>query len=90
MHAYFADNRTITERDVILDVARVIDLDPDGLAARLEADAGALHKDVVADHRAALAQGIAAVPTVVVDDEYTLQGAMTLDQYRKVVARRAS
>jgi predicted DsbA family dithiol-disulfide isomerase len=90
MRAYFADNRTITDRDVILDVAVAVDLDREPLAARLEHDAEALARECVADHKAALAQGIAAVPTAVVNDEYMLRGAMALEQYRKVVSRLAS
>lgn len=87
MRAYFADNRTVTERAVILDVAASVDLDTSALARVLDDDAGALEAEVVIDHREALARGIAAVPTVVVDDEYMLQGAMRVEQYRKVVER---
>ena len=90
MRAYFGDNRTISERSVILDVAKSVGLDAGELAASLDADGQALETEVVDDHRAALGLGISAVPTVVVDREYVLQGAMTLDQYRKVVSRLAS
>jgi predicted DsbA family dithiol-disulfide isomerase len=90
MRAYFADNRTITERSVVLDVATSVGLDAAALAATLDAETPALEAEVIADHRAALALGIGAVPTVVVDEEYLLQGALTLDQYRKVLARLAS
>jgi predicted DsbA family dithiol-disulfide isomerase len=89
MHAYFAENRTISERAVIVDVADAVGLDADALAAALETNEDALRAAVIADHRAALERGIAAVPTAVIDDEYMLQGAMTLEQYRKVVARLA-
>jgi predicted DsbA family dithiol-disulfide isomerase len=87
MHAYFAESRTISERTVMLDVARAVGLDDEELAARIDSDQAAFEGEVVADHREALAHGIAAVPTVVVNDEYMLQGAMALEQYRKVVAR---
>jgi predicted DsbA family dithiol-disulfide isomerase len=92
MRAYFTENRTVTDRAVVLDVASAVGLDSRVLAATLDRDADALRAEVVADHRDALAQGIAAVPTVMVDTgledgEYMLQGAMALDQYRKVVAR---
>jgi predicted DsbA family dithiol-disulfide isomerase len=90
MRAYFADNRTISERAVILDVATAAGLDAAALATRIDTDTSALEAEVVADHRAALAQGIAAVPTVLINDEHVLQGAMALDQYRKVVTRLAS
>jgi predicted DsbA family dithiol-disulfide isomerase len=87
MRAYFSDNRTISDRDVILDVATAVGLDADVLSARLDTDGDAFEAEVVADHKDALARGIAAVPTVVIDDEYVLQGALSLEQYEKVVAR---
>jgi predicted DsbA family dithiol-disulfide isomerase len=72
---------------VILDVATATDLDPNALVGTLDREHDALRAEVVDDHKAALGRGIAAVPTVVIDDEYMLQGAMALDQYRKVVER---
>jgi predicted DsbA family dithiol-disulfide isomerase len=90
MRAYFAENRTISDRRVILAVARAAGLDAGALAERLEAHGGPLEEAVVADHKAALAAGIAAVPTVVAGGEHVLRGAMTLEQYRKVLARLAS
>jgi len=87
MHAYFAENRTISDAAVMLAVAEACDLDAAALAVQLD-DADARYEaDVITDHRAALALGIAAVPTVVIDDEHILQGALSLEQYRKVVAR---
>ncbi len=89
MHAYFAESRTISDRAVILEVAAAAGLDRDALDADLVTRAEEFEAEVVADHRAALALGIAAVPTVLVNDEYLLQGALPLEQYRKVVARLA-
>jgi predicted DsbA family dithiol-disulfide isomerase len=90
MRAYFTDNRTISDREVMLDVAAAVALDRHKLDDALEAGEGEYEQQVVDDHRAALAEGIAAVPTAVVNYEYLLQGAMTLEQYQKVVARLAS
>jgi predicted DsbA family dithiol-disulfide isomerase len=87
MRAYFTENRTVSDQAVILDVAATTELDPGALATALDRDYDALRAEVVDDHKAALARGIAAVPTVVIDDEYMLQGAMALEQYRKVVER---
>lgn len=91
MRAYFAENRTISERDVILDVAGAVGLDTEAFARLLDERGAELDAAVVADHRDALARGIAAVPTVVVhdDDEYVLTGALRTDQYSRVVARLA-
>jgi predicted DsbA family dithiol-disulfide isomerase len=90
MRAYFAENRTISARDVMLDVAAAVDLDAEKLREALDARADEYERLVIDDHRAALAEGIAAVPTALVNNEYLLQGAMTLEQYQKVVARLAS
>ena len=87
MHAYFAENRTISDRAVILDVAACAGFDAGKLAMLLGRDTAVYDAEVVADHRAALALGISAVPSVVVNDDYLLQGAMAVEQYRKVVAR---
>jgi predicted DsbA family dithiol-disulfide isomerase len=89
MHAYFGENRTVSDRAVILDVASSVGIDAAQLNARIDADGPEFEAEVIADHKAALAQGIAAVPTVVIDDEYILQGALGLEQYRKVVGRLA-
>jgi predicted DsbA family dithiol-disulfide isomerase len=90
MNAYFAENRTISDRAVMLDVARAVGLDTERLVARLDGETAELEAAVVADHKEALSRGIAAVPTAVVDDEYLLQGAMSGEQYRRVVARLGS
>ena len=90
MRAYFAQNRTISDREVQLDVADYVGLDATEFAARLDASASAFEADVVADHKAALALGFAAVPTVVIDDEDVVTGALPLAAYSKIVARRAS
>lgn len=87
MRAYFADNRTISDRAVILEVAASVGIDTEDLSRRLDEDADELEAEIVADHRAALALGIAAVPTALVNGEHILQGALTLDQYRRVVQR---
>jgi predicted DsbA family dithiol-disulfide isomerase len=89
MRRYFVENLTISDRAVILDAAAACGLDAGVLEEHLDADAAAAEAEVVADHRDALQRGITGVPTVVVEDEYLLQGAMTLEQYRKVVARLA-
>jgi predicted DsbA family dithiol-disulfide isomerase len=90
MRAYFEENRTISQRDVILDVASTVDIDAAALGAQLGERSAEFEAEVVADHKAALAQGIAAVPTVLVNDEYVLSGAMTVEQYLRVVSRLAS
>jgi len=87
MRAYFTESRTISERGVILDVAAAVGIDAEALAVTLDDRAADFEAAVVADHREALSLGIAAVPTAVVNGEYMLQGAMSVEQYRRVVER---
>jgi predicted DsbA family dithiol-disulfide isomerase len=88
LRAYFVDNRTVSDPDVCCDVARDVGLDGTEFARRLEDDAATFTAAVVADHRAALAEGISAVPSVLVDHEHVLTGALAADAYRRIVARR--
>ncbi len=86
MDAYFWDNRDITSRPVLVDVAAACDLDTKRFERDL--DDGALHDAVRTDHAEALERGITAVPTVVVDDAWQIPGAQDLRFYRHVIDRR--
>ena len=90
MRAYFDENRTVSERAVLLAVAAEAGIDTIAFAARFDTQAQDLTGMVIADHKDALSRGIAAVPTVLVADEYVLTGAMSVEQYSKVVARLGS
>jgi predicted DsbA family dithiol-disulfide isomerase len=87
--AYFVDNRTVSDPGVLRDVAERIGLDGAEFATRFERDNAEYAAAVVADHRAALAEGIAAVPSVMVDHEHVLTGALATDAYRRIVERRS-
>lgn len=87
LDAYFAQNRTISDRDVLLAVADEADLDPVEFAERYDADRQSLAGSVIDDHNDAIERGINAVPTVVVNDELVLPGALDLDAYRRIVDR---
>lgn len=90
MHAYFAESRDISDRAEILDVAAGCGLDAETFAARLDGRSAELAAAVLADHKDALGRGIAAVPTVVVDGEHILSGALQTAQYLKILTRLAS
>ncbi|HEX5097268.1 MAG TPA: DsbA family protein [Acidimicrobiia bacterium] len=87
--AYFVDNRTVSDSSVLREVAAGVGLDGAEFATRFERDNGEYAAAVVADHRAALAEGIAAVPSLMVDHEHVLTGALATDAYRRIVARRS-
>jgi predicted DsbA family dithiol-disulfide isomerase len=86
MDAYFWGNRNVTATQTLIDVAAACGLDVDRFTADFH-DAE-LEREVIRDYQEALARGITAVPTVVVDDEWQLPGAQDLEFYRRVVERR--
>ena len=86
MDAYFWDNRNVTDNQTLIAVAAAVGLDVERFTADLH-DAE-LEREVRHDYQEALARGITAVPTVVVDGEWELPGAQDLEFYRRVVTRR--
>jgi predicted DsbA family dithiol-disulfide isomerase len=90
MRAYFTDNRTISETEVQVDVARDCGLDPDEFARRLAVDGEELTAQVRQEHAAAMDQMVTAVPTVLVNDVLPIPGAQELDVYVNVVERIAA
>lgn len=85
MDAYFYDNRNVTDRQVIEEVAADCELDL--LQFRSDLDDSATEQSVWADYREALRRGIHSVPTVVLGPDFSLPGAQSLDFYRNLVAR---
>jgi predicted DsbA family dithiol-disulfide isomerase len=93
MRAYFVDHRDVAARDVVIAVAQDVGIDPAELIDVLRADGTALHDRVVADHHAALDEGITAVPAVVIpapNGRFPIPGAQELETYRRTFARVAA
>ena len=90
MRAYFTDNRTISETDVQIDVARDCGLDPDEFARRLAVEGEALAVEVRQEHAEAMDHMVTAVPTVLVNDVLPIPGAQELAVYLNVVERIAA
>ena len=86
--AYFTENRTISDPDVLAAVAEETGLAGDEFRAGYDERFEELREDVFADHAAAAEAGIAAVPTVVVDGQFPIPGAQDLDLYERIVTRR--
>ena len=93
LRAYFVENRTVSDADVAIDVAAAVGLDAAEFGRRLHDDEPEYRAAVVADHKAALAIGIAAVPTVVVGDDPStgdvVTGALPTAAYLRVIRKRA-
>ncbi|MEA3215159.1 MAG: hypothetical protein QOJ19_1315 [Acidimicrobiia bacterium] len=84
--AYFTENRTISDRSVLLDVATEAGLDEAHFDRRWSEQEDELIKDVWRDHATAVQSGINGVPAVVVNRRWLIPGAVELDQYREAVA----
>jgi predicted DsbA family dithiol-disulfide isomerase len=87
LHAYFAENRTISDRSVLVAVAGEAGLEVDLFSERFDSGYGALEQDVLQEHNQAIQAGITAVPSVVVGGRYLLTGAVDVDQYRRAIAK---
>ncbi len=89
MKAYFTDNRTVSDRTVILDVAAESGIDPDEFARRFDEQTQSFTESVIEDHNAAVGNGLGGVPAVLVNDEFPFTGAQELDFYERIVTTLA-
>jgi len=92
LSAYFTDNRTISDFDVLADVAAECGADRDAFVSFLGANEQVITQHVINEHNEAVEQGVTAVPTVVIDGVLPVQGAQGVDLYehwiRKIIERR--
>lgn len=79
LHAYFTDGLDVADHGVLTDLAGESGLDRDGAAAVLTSEQWADH--VREERGEAHRNGIAAVPTFVVEREWMLQGAHDTDAW---------
>ncbi len=90
--AYFTDNRTISDRGVLADVASGCGADRSGFVSFLEANQQIITRQVLDEHNEAVEQGITAVPTVVIEGVLPVQGVQEVDLYehwiRRIIERR--
>lgn len=88
MEAYFNENRTISDLDVLADVAGRTGIPADEFRERLEEDRQAFEDEVFAEHTEAISLGVTGIPSVVVDDALLIPGAVGTDVYRQVIRER--
>jgi predicted DsbA family dithiol-disulfide isomerase len=84
--AYFTENRTISDRTVLLDVAAEAGLDRAEFDRRWNEQEDELTKEVWRDYATAVQSGINGVPAVVVNRRWLIPGAVDVEQYREAVA----
>ncbi len=88
MAAYFEENRTISDPDVILDVVEKSGIPVEEFRERLQRDHQAFEDEVFAEHTEAVSLGVTGIPSVVVDDALLIPGAVGAEVYRQVIKER--
>jgi predicted DsbA family dithiol-disulfide isomerase len=86
--AYFTAGRDVSSHDVLVDVANKVGLNPVTAREVLEQDRYAL--DVRAQEQFYQSQGIQAVPSVIVNDRYLIQGGQPPEAFEETLRRIAS
>lgn len=87
LRAYFTDGKVMTDPDVL--AGCVADAGLDAAAARALLASERYSTDVRAARDEAHSNGIAAVPTFIVDGEHMLQGALDTELWVRVLSRMA-
>jgi predicted DsbA family dithiol-disulfide isomerase len=81
--AYFTEGRNPGDRHVLIDVATQVGLDP--VRAREILDSGTYAKEVRESEQHYGRQGIRAVPSVIVNDKYLIQGGQPVEVFEKAL-----
>lgn len=87
MAAYFTQNRTISDPEVLLDIAEEAGIDRAEFEERWRAKEQELLNAVVIEHNEAIGAGINSVPSLVVGERYLVPGAVDVADYRQVIDR---
>lgn len=87
LEAYFSDNRTVSDLDVLVDIARASGIDGDEFGRRFVDEQSQLAEAVIDDHNEAVEHGITGVPGVMINDGFPVTGAQDLDFYQRVVSQ---
>ena len=85
--AYFSEGRNPSDREVLIDVATQVGLDP--VQARQVLESGAYANEVRAREQHYGQQGIQAVPSVIVDNKYLIQGGQPVEVFEQALRKIA-
>jgi predicted DsbA family dithiol-disulfide isomerase len=86
--AYFTDGRDVSSRDVLVDVATSVGLDAG--EARRVLDEGRYAQDVRAQEQFYQSQGVRAVPSVIINDRYLVQGGQPPEVFEETLRQVAA
>ena len=90
MHAYFVDNRNISDETELIDIAVSVGIDRDAFVQVLAERSRELAGQVIDEHNTAITNGITAVPTVVMNGMFPIPGAQEVETYERMVERMIS
>jgi predicted DsbA family dithiol-disulfide isomerase len=85
LNAYFVENRTISERSVLVEVAGEAGIDREKFGELYDAHQVPLTQRVIEDHNLAINSGVTGVPAVVVDGRYLIGGAVDVEEYQRAL-----
>ena len=89
LEAYFVENRTISDWDVLTDVVAEVGVDRDEFASISAKQRQSASQLVIDEHNAAIEQSITAVPTVVINGILPVPGAQEAATYINWIERLA-
>ena len=90
LDAYFVQNRDISDRGELGDIAATCDIDRDAFDQVIAEQGGSLSKVVIEEHNDAIGRGITAVPTVVLSEVFPVPGAQDVETYERLIERLIS
>ena len=80
--AYFVDNRTVSDRGVLAEVARSVGIDRSAFEAIYDDQWEPLARTAYDQHNQAIGLGIGGVPAVVIDHRHLVTGAVDVAHYQ--------
>lgn len=81
LEAYFTENRTISDWDVLADIVTEVGVDRDEFVTMAQEQRESLSAVVIDQHNSAIEQGVTAVPTVLINNVLPVPGAQDSASY---------
>ena len=87
LKAYFSENRTVSNWDVLADLVSSIGGDSDHFLSVVQEKREIFTNTVISEHNEAINQGITAVPTVLINNVLPVPGAQETETYINWIGR---
>lgn len=87
LDAYFVQNRDISSGPELAQIAHECDIDKEEFIELFTGQHDSLRDMVAAEHNDAIGRGITGVPSVVVNENFPIQGAQDVETYERWITR---